>query len=106
MCSPKPFNLNAFEPNTAEDANSPSRNLFGDARLRWRNPEERRSVCLLQGKLLSSASESYGLTLDPIGRIGNTVTVARDRVVCFDPICRSGVFEANIFVTERLLWDR
>jgi hypothetical protein len=38
--------------------------------------------------------------------LGNPDTVARDRSVCFDPICWAGVLEAIIFRPEHRLGHR
>ena len=51
--------------------------------------------------LSGSVPSHVDSTRDCIGEIGNFDTVARHRTVCFDPICRSGVFEAIIFRPER-----
>ena len=101
MCSPKPFNANLFEPNMQRMQTAPAGTYSGMLQcaggiLKNEGPFAFYKASPFQFDFF----ESSCLTQDFVGVIGNSDTVARDQCVRFDPICRSGVFEAIIFLPE------
>ena len=105
MYSPKPFNVDAHEPNIQRMQTSPAGTYSGMFHCAGGILKNEGPLAFYKVNAVGFAPESCGLEIS-IGDIGNTVTVARHRTVCFDPIWWTRVFETNIFLSERLFGDQ
>ena len=104
MCSPKPFNARRFEPNIQRMQTAPAGTYSGMLHCAGGILKNEGPFAFYKVSLpVASLSHKVSLV---IFFAGNTDAIARDRLVRFDPIRCSGIFEAIIFRPEHRFWRR